>query len=157
MAEKWTPVSTVPGSSAVGDVAAEGTDPRQARSDHKHGREAYGTPVAVTPDASASAGSGTDVVRANHQHGVTTATATPATVTATGAAGTSGTAPSRGDHAHALGIVTTRGDIIVRDASNPVRLPLGSTGTVLQSNGTDLVYGSVPTPVFISMAKWYTD
>lgn len=157
MAEKWTPLSTVPVNSAVGDVAAEGADPRIARVDHKHGREAYGTPVAVTPDAAASAGSGTDVIRANHQHGVTTYTLTPATVTATGAAGTSGTAPPRGDHSHALGIVTTRGDIIVRDATVPVRLALGANGTVLQSNGTDLIYGATPAPAFISMNKWGTD
>lgn len=157
MTERVNPLSTVPGTGAVGDIAAEGIDPRIARADHKHGREVYGTPVAVTSDSATSAGSGTDVVRANHQHGITTYTSVPATVTATGAAGTSGTAPNRGDHSHALGIVTTRGDIIVRDASNPVRLALGASGNVLQSNGTDLIYGSVPAPVFVSMAKWYVD
>lgn len=155
--ERWLPFSTVPGNSAVGDTALQGTDPRPMRVDAKVGREAYGTAVAVTPDAAATAGTGTDVIRANHQHGFATYASTPATVTATGAAGTSATAPARGDHSHALGIVTTRGDIIVRDASNPVRLALGAAATVLQSNGTDLVYGSSPTPAFVSMAKWFTD
>lgn len=156
--EKWNPFSTVPGNSAVGDTAAQGTDPRPMRADARHGREAYGTPVAATPDAAPSAGTGTDVVRANHQHGFATYTPAPAVVGgAAGSAGTSGFAPSRGDHTHQLGIVTTRGDIIVRDATVPVRLALGANGTVLQSNGTDLVYASSPTPAFVSMAKWYTD
>ena len=157
MAEKWTSTSAPPGASAVGDSIAEGTDPREAKADHRHGREAYGTPVAVTPDGTASAGTGTDVVRSNHQHGMATATATPAAVAATGAAGTSGDAPSRSGHAHAMGILTTRGDVLTRDATTFIRLALGTNGQVLQSNGTDLVYGSAPAPAFVSMAKWYTD
>ena len=155
--EKWQPFSTVPGNSAVGDTALQGSDPRPMRVDGRVGRESYGTAVAVTPDAAATAGTGTDVVRANHQHGFATYASTPAAVAGTGAAGTSGTAPARGDHTHALGIVTTRGDIIVRDATVPVRLALGANGTVLQSNGTDVVYGTVPAPSFVSMAKYWTD
>ena len=81
--------------------------------------------------------------------------AAPTRVTANGAAGTAATAPARGDHSHALGIVTTRGDIIVRDAASPVRLALGGINTVLQSNGTDLVYDSAPPPTFISIAKYF--
>ena len=157
MAEKWSPISVPPGSSAVGDTALEGANPLATRPDHRHGREIYGTPVAVTPDASAGAGTGTDVVRANHQHGIATASGTPAAVAAAGAAGTSGNAPSRSDHAHAMGILTTRGDVLTRDASAPVRLALGATGLVLQSNDTDLVYGGVPTPSFVAMNKWGTD
>lgn len=37
--------------------------------------------------------------------------------------------------------LTTRGDIITRGASNPQRLALGATGTVLRSDGTDAVWG----------------
>ena len=37
---------------------------------------------------------------------------------------------------NALSPVTTRGDIIIRDASNNVRLPIGSASTVLKSDGT---------------------
>jgi hypothetical protein len=128
------------------------------RLDAKVGREAYGTAVAVTPDASPTAGTGTDVIRANHQHGLATYASIPEGVGGgAGFAGTSGSAPARGDHIHQLGIVTTRGDIIVRNATVAARLALGGNGTVLQSNGTDLVYGSSPTPAFVSMAKWYTD
>ena len=157
MAERWNPFSTVPGSSVVGDTSAEGTDPRTARADHKHGREIYGTPVAVTPDASAGAGSGTDVVRANHQHGMATYSSTPAAVAATGGAGTSATAPSRGDHAHAMGILTTQGDMLVRGSVSIGRLGIGAANFVLKSDGTDVGWGSVPAPVFVSMAKFYVD
>lgn len=157
MAERYSPTYTVPNASGVGDSILEGSDPRLPRPDHRHGREAYGTPVAVISDAAASAGTGTNVVRANHQHGITTATAIPAAVTATGSAGASGGAPSRDQHIHALGIVTTRGDMIIRDISGPARLALGTNSQVIQSNGTDIVWGSAPTPTFISMAKWYTD
>ncbi len=50
-----------------------------------------------------------------------------------------------------LSPVTTRGDLIVRDASNNVRLPLGVANTVLASNGSDPVYGGV-TAVMLSGA-----
>lgn len=40
----------------------------------------------------------------------------------------------------ALSPVTTRGDIIVRGASNNVRLALGAAGTVLGSDGTDALW-----------------
>ena len=39
--------------------------------------------------------------------------------------------------------LTTRGDIIRRGASATERLALGSSGTVLKSDGTDIAYGSV--------------
>ena len=41
--------------------------------------------------------------------------------------------------------LTTRGDIIRRGASATERLALGSSGTVLKSDGTDIAYGSVAT------------
>lgn len=49
----------------------------------------------------------------------------------------------------ALSPVTTRGDVIIRDASNNVRLAIGSSATVLRSDGTDpawtaLVLGDLP-------------
>ncbi len=43
---------------------------------------------------------------------------------------------------NALSPATTRGDIIVRGASNNERLALGASGTVLTSNGTDPVYAT---------------
>lgn len=42
-----------------------------------------------------------------------------------------------------LSPVTTRGDIIVRDATNNARLAIGATNTVLRSNGVDPSYGKV--------------
>ncbi len=39
--------------------------------------------------------------------------------------------------------LTTRGDTIVRNNSGTTRLALGTSGYVLQSNGTDLVYGLI--------------
>lgn len=45
-----------------------------------------------------------------------------------------------------LSPVTTRGDIIVRGATNNDRLGLGSTGKILRSDGTDLVYSTATYP-----------
>ena len=41
--------------------------------------------------------------------------------------------------------LTTRGDIIRRGASSTERLALGSSGTVLKSDGTDIAYGNIAT------------
>lgn len=42
-------------------------------------------------------------------------------------------------------LLTTRGDLIVRGATGPQRLALGLNGQVLQSNGTDAVWGNAGT------------
>ena len=39
-------------------------------------------------------------------------------------------------------VLTTRGDIIVRDASQTTRLPIGVTGSVLTTNGTDVSWSN---------------
>src|SRR4029079_9453089 len=44
---------------------------------------------------------------------------------------------------NALSPVTTRGDIITRDASNNIRLAIGAADTLLKSDGTDLSYGKI--------------
>jgi hypothetical protein len=41
------------------------------------------------------------------------------------------------------GILTTRGDIVIRDATSSVRLAVGSANTVLGSDGTDPSWGSL--------------
>jgi hypothetical protein len=53
---------------------------------------------------------------------------------------------------NALSPVTTRGDIIVRGATNNDRLALGTVGKILRSDGTDLVYttATYPTTTAIS-------
>jgi len=49
--------------------------------------------------------------------------------------------------------MTTRGDIIVRDSSNATaRLAVGSANTVLQSDGTDVSYGTVATAMIANNA-----
>lgn len=45
----------------------------------------------------------------------------------------------------ALSPVTTRGDIIVRDATTNARLAVGTSGQVLQTNGTDPSWGKIAT------------
>jgi len=52
----------------VGDSAAAGTATTVARSDHTHGREAFGTPGAVTGGATAASGSATTLARSDHVH-----------------------------------------------------------------------------------------
>jgi len=38
-------------------------------------------------------------------------------------------------------VITTRGDILTRDATQAVRLPIGPAGSFLTSNGTDITWG----------------
>ena len=62
-----------PTTSAVGDAAAEGSNNTIARSDHKHGREAFGNVAALV--YAAANGSATTISRSDHNHGVTLTTA----------------------------------------------------------------------------------
>lgn len=54
---------------------------------------------------------------------------------------------------NALSPVTTRGDIIVRGATNNDRLALGSAGKILRSDGTDLVYSTATYPNTIGASE----
>ena len=65
-----TSFGVAPGSSAIGDTATEGTNPAAARGDHRHGREAAGTPVTQAFGDAAGAGSATTVARSDHRHGM---------------------------------------------------------------------------------------
>jgi hypothetical protein len=69
-----------------------------------------------------------------------------ADVAATESAGSAATVP-RGDHVHRLAITATRGDIIRRGASDNERLGLGTSGYLLGSNGTDVVWVDPTTTV----------
>ena len=62
-------------------------------------------------------------------------------VGSTGATGASGSAE---------GTLTTRGDILVRNASEVVRLGIGAANRVLISDGTDPAYGQVPLATAVS-------
>lgn len=65
-----------PGSSAVGDVIAAGVATSVARSDHVHGREAFGAVTAETSfGISASNGVASTVTRSDHTHGTPAHTA----------------------------------------------------------------------------------
>ena len=63
------PATTVT-TGAVGDSPVVGVSTNFAREDHKHGREAFGTPLAANPGNSSSAGSAVTVVRSDHIHGM---------------------------------------------------------------------------------------
>lgn len=138
---KWTTVAVPsPGSgttsSAPGDATAQGTSSDYARTDHKHGRESWGTSASASaPGNAASAGTATTVARSDHVHGRESfATTTElADVGSTESAGTSGTVP-RGDHVHRLGIATTKGDLLVSDGTQVTRLPVGTDGQVLTAD-----------------------
>lgn len=135
----------------VGDSAAEGSVASFARSDHVHGVSA-GTPVNVTKDTNAE-GSASTFSRSDHKHDVSTAAAS--TLSGSNSEG-SATTLARSDHNHALGgtvggdlsgtlpnptvtdlTITSEahGDILYRNATNWVRLPAGTAGQVLQTNG----------------------
>ena len=62
-------------------------------------------------------------------------------VGSTGATGAAGSADAT---------LTTRGDIVIRNASEAVRLPVGSANRVLISDGTDPAYGQVPLATAVS-------
>lgn len=61
-----TSIAAIAGASAVGDTAAKGTGPTLALSDHRHAREAFGTPVAI--GTANGNGAATTVARSNHVH-----------------------------------------------------------------------------------------
>jgi hypothetical protein len=92
------PLSTAaPGASAVADSAAAGSATTLARSDHRHSREAFGTPtVAAGLGKSNAAGTATTVAHSDHDH----ATSSAATIQAAlanvsiSAAGLAPTAPN---------------------------------------------------------------
>jgi hypothetical protein len=78
----------------------------------------------------------------NHTNAIHASPSTPEVVDASAAVGTSN-ADSKADHEHKLGIVITRGDIITRSATLPVRLALGAANRVLKSDGTDAAWAQV--------------
>ena len=76
-----------PGASAVGDTAATGSATTLALSDHRHSREAFGTPVVVNGQTTSLAtGSLTTLARADHVHTVSNVPVLLASTTLTSAA-----------------------------------------------------------------------
>lgn len=92
----------VPGNSAPGDAAAQGVATTISRSDHAHGREAFGTTIsALTPGGASSGGAATTTTRSDHTHGLP-AFAAPTTETTFGTSSSAGAAATfvRSDHTH---------------------------------------------------------
>jgi hypothetical protein len=62
--------TSTPSTSAVGDAAADGTAvTTPAAGDHKHAREAFGSPGNSAPGDTATNGSATTLPRSDHKHG----------------------------------------------------------------------------------------
>jgi hypothetical protein len=55
---------------------------------------------------------------------------------------------------NALSPVTTRGDLIVRDATNNVRLAVGAANWALTSDGTDALWAQLTAAFFATSAKF---
>ena len=89
-----------PGSSAVGDSAADGSQSSVSRSDHVHGREAFAVPSALTVSQAQSTGTALTVNHSDHQHAMP-GSGTPGAVTggATASAGVAATL-ALSDHVH---------------------------------------------------------
>lgn len=117
------------GASAVGDSAAVGTGTAPARDDHKHAREAFGTPGSSAVGDAAAAGSAVTVAHSDHVHG-REAFATPGS-SAVGDAAAAGSAAtvSRSDHKHGREAFGTPGSSAPGDAA-----AAGSATTVAHSD-----------------------
>jgi uncharacterized protein YkvS len=116
------PLSTNAGHAYVSDASTDGLR--------------FGSPKAVFAEAIETSASGTNrLVWAVLTPGFSLnlwppSSGYPVDVDATEADGT-GSQAARSDHRHALGIGITKGDLLVRTASNWVRLPVGVDGEVL--------------------------
>jgi hypothetical protein len=153
-----------PGSSAVGDAVAAGSATTVAHSDHTHGREAFGTaPGTSTIGGAGAAGSATTVSHSDHSHPITNPLTTKGDLVVGGASGavnrlgvgtdayvltadstqTLGVKWAAGGGGGASDPTTTEGDMIYRHSGAQARLPIGTNGQILQSNGTDPAWSTV--------------
>jgi hypothetical protein len=87
-------------------------------------------PPDIEGGVSAAAGAESDGwASASHQHALDTA-GTPGTVATVSAQG-DGPSVSLNAHTHRLGILTTKGDLVAHNGTDPVRLPVGTAALVL--------------------------
>lgn len=108
-----------PGASAVGDVAAAGAAASFSRSDHKHGREAFGSPAGSAVGDVSADGVATTLARSDHKH-AREAFASPGAIVLGSAAGAgAATTPLRSD-----------ATIAAFDATNPVDQAIGDAAAV---------------------------
>lgn len=118
----------------IGNTASVGVAASFARSDHVH-TVTGGTPVNVTKSANA-AGSASTFARSDHKHDVATAPAVSVgTVNAEGSA----TSLARSDHTHAVTGFSisgqAQGDVLYFNGTAWVRLPAGTAGQLLTTQG----------------------
>jgi hypothetical protein len=130
-------------------VASAGTATDVTRADHVHAMPsaadvgAVGTATTITAGTALAGGGDLSTSRTLD---VVLSTSTPAAL-GTAAAGTA-VNPARGDHIHAMpsasdvgavanSLITSKGDLIVRDASAPARLGVGTNGYVLTADSAE--------------------
>jgi len=115
------------------------------------------SPLAV---GSPSAGTATSPARADHVHEGTTLSSSSPVALGTAAAGTA-TAAARADHVHPTdgvvlnSLLTNKADIIVRDASAPARLGVGTNGQRLEAASgetTGLKWASDPVVLAVAVS-----
>lgn len=137
-----------PTSSAVGDSVATGSAASVARSDHKHGREAFSTagPPGSSPGTSSSVGTSASPARSDHAHGLAAAAPGGSRVGDATGTGTS-TSVARADHQHsreAFGSVSSASAYGLA----------ASSGTAITVSHSDHVHGTpaLPSPADIGAA-----
>jgi hypothetical protein len=121
------------GASAVGDTAAAGSSTSLARADHRHSREAFGSPAVSTPGQAAADGTASTVSRSDHKHQRTDgygAGSNPVNNAPDG--GVNGNV-SRADHRHAL-----FGDAVAIAAGSSGSIAAGADANVTLNWGTAL-------------------
>ncbi len=129
----------------VNGTASVGSSPRYARQDHIHGTDTSRAPLASptftgVPAAPTAAADTNTTQVATTAYVVGQAGGSTPLVNGTASAGSS-QRYARQDHVHpsdtsriANSLVTTKGDLIVRDSSAPARLGVGTNGQVLKAN-----------------------
>jgi len=133
---------------ALGAAGAAGTSVELSRGDHVHARPtpadigAVGTATAITAGTGLAGGGD---LSASRTLNVVLASTNPAALGTAASPGTATASVARSDHVHVLptaadigaignALVTTKGDLIVRDTSAPARLGVGTDGHILTAD-----------------------
>ena len=121
----------------LGTAAAAGVATTLIRSDATIVAFDTTAPTTSAVGDAAAVGAAAVAARRDHTHGreAFAGTADIANVAATEGAGAAVTVP-RGDHTHALGIGTTKGDVLAHDGTVWTRLAVGANNTALIADST---------------------
>jgi hypothetical protein len=153
--------AAAPTTSAVGDVAANGSATAPSKGDHRHGREAFGSPGSSAVGDSAAAGSATTLPRSDHVHG-REAFGSPV-ASGVGDTGNNGvaTTPARSDHRHqreAFGSVTAQtayGASSTNGAASTLARSDHAHGTVAK-HSQEVTFNRAGAAVLVTGAmRWY--